>query len=145
MKTIKIILMLLFIFLPAISGCQVQKEVAFNQLFQHPSSFNGRTIIIEGFYFEGFEVMTLAEGLKYSGLVEGHVWPDGHRIWIEGGIPNEIRNRMNRQNQVGPDELYGKIKIEGKFQYGEKYGHLGGYESQLTPEKVEILIWEKPQ
>ena len=139
MKKVLIILASVFILLPVLPGCEVQKEVTFDQLFRNPGSYNGRTVSIEGFYFEGFEVVVLAEGLKNSGLVEGHIWPDGHRIWIEGGISNEIRDQMTRQNQVGPNELYGKIRVEGRFQYGERYGHLGGYESQIIPEQVEFI------
>jgi hypothetical protein len=122
-----------------LSGCEVQKEVTFDQLTANPGSYNGRTITVDGFFFEGFEVEVLAEKLEPSGLAPGHIWPKGKMIWIEGGIPQEARDRLTQQNQVGPRELFGRIRITGKFSYGSKYGHLDGYDSQIKPERVEIL------
>jgi len=130
-----------------ILGCQqpgeatTAHEVTFEQLFSSPEQFHGKDIILEGFYFHGFEVIVLAESLEYSGYAEGHLVPRGRMLWIEGSIPLEIYNQLYQQQMMGPDERYGKIKVKGKFEYGGQYGHLGGYNSQITPSQVEILPW----
>jgi hypothetical protein len=46
---------------------------------------------------------------------------------------------------MGPLERYGKVRATGKFQYGGKYGHLGGYDSQIAPSKIELLGWTPPK
>lgn len=45
---------------------------------------------------------------------------------------------------MGPEERYGEIRLEGKFEYGGKFGHLGAYGSQIAPSKVELLPWSPP-
>jgi hypothetical protein len=42
---------------------------------------------------------------------------------------------------MGPEEHYGKLKITGSFEYGGHYGHVGGYDAQITPSEVEFLLW----
>jgi len=27
------------------------------------------------------------------------------------------------------------------FEHGEKYGHVGGFDSQIVPSEVELLAW----
>ena len=117
------------------------QEVTFEQLSTNPSKYSGRHITIEGFYFSGFEVIVLSEKLEYSGYAEGHIVPKGSMIWIEGGIPRGVYDRLYQQNMMGPSERYGKVRIEGKFEYGGKYGHVGGYEYQISPTEVELLPW----
>jgi hypothetical protein len=132
-------------------GCQqpgeetTAHEVTFEQLFSSPEQFHGKDIILEGFYFHGFEVIVLAEGLEYSGYAEGHLVPRGRMLWVEGGIPLEIYNQLYQQQMMGPDERYGKIKVKGKFEYGGQYGHVGGYNYQITPSQVELLSWPPPE
>jgi hypothetical protein len=60
-------------------------------------------------------------------------------LWIDGGIPREIYDRLVQQNMMVPDERYGKVKINGLFGYGGKYGHLGQFEFQVKPTLVELL------
>ena len=119
------------------------QEVTFKQLFVDPDSYNGRLISMEGFYFQGFEIQVITEKLEYSGYAEGHLVPKGRMIWIEGGIPEEVFDRLKQQQMLGPTERYGKVRITGQFDYGGKYGHLGGYDSQLVPSKVELLEWSQ--
>jgi len=128
-------------------GCQLPEkettahEVTFEQLFSSPKQFHGKNIILEGFYFHGFEVIVLAERLEYSGYAEGHLVPRGKMLWVEGGIPLEIYNQLYQQQMMGPDERYGKLKVKGKFEYGGQYGHVGAYNYQITPSQVELLSW----
>ena len=65
-------------------------------------------------------------------------------IWVESGIPKEVEDKLSRQQQMGPVELYGKVRMTGKFEYGEKYGHLGGFDEQITPRETTILPWSPP-
>jgi hypothetical protein len=116
-------------------------EVTFEQLLTDPTQYHGRQITLEGFYFQGFEVVVLSEGLEPSGYAEGHLIPKGRMLWIEGGIPLEIYNRLQEQEMMGPEEHYGKLKVTGGFEYGGQYGHLGGHDAQITPSEVELLPW----
>src|SRR5512136_1381012 len=109
-------------------GCNpvMTAEVKFDQLFTNPSKYNNTEIMIEGFYFHGFETIVLSERLEMSGYAPGHLVPKGRMIWVEGGIPKEVEDKLNRQQQMGPLELYGRVRMTGMFGYGGKYGHLGG-------------------
>ena len=50
-------------------------------------------------------------------------------------------DELTQQQMMGPSERYGKLVITGKFEYGGRYGHLGGYDSQITPIEVKLLSW----
>jgi len=133
-----------------ISGCTnleapvEAEEVSFDRLFCNPNQYNGKRIIMEGFYFSGFEIVVLSEGLQYSGYSEGHLIPKGRILWIEGGIPREIYDKLYGQDAMGPSERYGKLKVKGVFEYGGEYGHLGGYNYQIIPSEIELLAWSPP-
>jgi hypothetical protein len=125
-------------------GCTNQemgKETTFEQLFSNPDQYSGKDINLEGFVFLGFETMVISEELKYSGYTEGHLIPNGRMLWIEGGVPTDIYNGLFEQKMMGPAERYGKVLINGIFEYGEKYGHLGGFESQIIPQEIQLLDW----
>ncbi|MBM3154450.1 MAG: hypothetical protein FJ008_03865 [Chloroflexi bacterium] len=128
------------------SGMQPTKtpQVTFDQLFADPARYNGKQIVIEGFYFHGFEVIVLCERLEYSGHAPGHLVPAGKMMWIEGGIPRDVFDQLYRQQMMGPTERYGKISITGKFQYGNKYGHVGAYQAQIVPSEALLLQWSPP-
>ncbi|MFC1894123.1 hypothetical protein ACFLYR_08975 [Chloroflexota bacterium] len=121
------------------------KEITFDQLFADPGKYNESKVILEGFYFHGFEVIVLSEQLEYSGYAEGHLVPKGRILWVEGGIPKEIYDKLNQQQMMGPTERYGRIRIGGTFEYGAIYGHLGAYDSQVTPTEVELLPRTLPE
>ena len=136
---------LILIVLALVVGCgeqqQTAQDVSFDQLFSSPGKYNGKQITLEGFYFSGFEANVISERLDYSGYAEGHLVPKGRMMWVEGGLPLDIYNRLQQQQMMGPTERYGKVRIIGKFQYGGKFGHLGGYEYQIIPATVELLPW----
>ena len=126
----------------AFLGCQPSAgEVTFDELFSNPQRYNGRSLTIEGFYFHGFEVIVVTEELAPSGYAEGYLIPKGRMLWVEGGIPLEIYNRLYTQSMMGPTERYGRVRITGRFSYGGQYGHVGGYDAQITPSEVELLEW----
>ena len=130
-------------------GCSEERaaevqDATLEQLFTNPDKYNGKQVIVEGFYFHGFETIVLSERLEYSGYAEGHLVPKGKMLWVEGGIPKEIYDKLNQQQMMGPAERYGKVKITGKFEYGGKYGHLGAYDSQIVPSEVQLVPWSPP-
>ena len=104
---------------------------------------------MEGFYFHGWETIVLSERLEETGFAEGHLWPKGNMVWIENNLnPKDIYDRLYEQEMIGPVERYGKVRVEGRFDYGERYGHAGGFDAQIVPSKVELLPWSpspKPQ
>lgn len=120
------------------------KEVTFEQLFLDPYLYNGKDIVIEGFYYQGWETIVLSEKLVFSGYAPGHLIPDGKMLWIEKGVPKEIYDNAYQQQMMGPLERYGKVRIKAKFEYGGEYGHLGQYEYQVIPREMELLIWTPP-
>jgi len=143
-----VLICVLLLFLVLNAGCRGEQEaqqVTLEQLFSNPHKYNGEYVITEGFYFGGFEVIVLSENLEYSGYAEGHLIPKGRMLWLEGGIPKEVYDRLYSQQTMGPLERYGKIRVEGKFEYGGKYGHLGGYNYQITPSQVDLLPWSPPE
>lgn len=132
-----------------IAGCNENQapeveEVTFNQLFADPDKYNSNEIIIEGFYFHGFEVIVLSESLEFSGYAQGHLIPEGKMVWVEGGIPQEVYDKLYQQQMMGPLERYGKVRVKGKFEYGAEYGHLGAYSAQIVPSEIEVLPWSPP-
>ncbi len=46
-------------------------------------------IILEGFYFHGFEVIVLSERLEYSGYAEGYFVPKGECSGLKAEYPRK--------------------------------------------------------
>jgi hypothetical protein len=132
-------LLLIILISPACGGSGTSQVVAFDKLVSNPAAYNGKTIVVEGYYFHGFEIIVLCNRLEPSGYAEGHLIPKGELIWIQGGIPHEIYQKLTQQQMVGPTERYAKIRITGKFESGGHYGHLGGNKYQITPTNVELV------
>ena len=116
-------------------------EVDLEKIFTSSDQYNGKNVIIEGFYFHGWEIIVLCEKLEPSGYAEGHFVPGGRMIWVEGGIPKDVYEMLYKQEMMGPEERFGKIRIQGIYEYGGKYGHLGGFSSQIISLKVDQLQW----
>ncbi|MHC4310561.1 MAG: hypothetical protein ACYSSN_11500 [Planctomycetota bacterium] len=131
---------------PAQKGPQIAeaKEVTFEQLFSAPEEYGGKDIVIEGYYYQGWETIVLCEELVYSGNAPGHLIPKGKMLWIENGVPREIYDSAYQQQMMGPLERYARVRIKGKFEYGGKYGHLGGLDSQIIPSEVVLVPWSPP-
>ena len=131
--------------LPVLTSTPTEvQNVTFDELFSSPDQYNGRDILLEGFYFHGWETIVLSEKLEPTGRAEGHLWPQGQKIWIEGSIPEGIFDQLYQQEVLGPIERFGKLRIEGAFQYGAGYGHLGGYNAQIVPSEVVLLPRSPP-
>jgi hypothetical protein len=141
------VFLLLLIFVTASITCCGNggaNDITFDLLFDNPAKYNNKDIMIEGFFFHGFETIVLSERLELSGFAPGHLVPKGRMMWLEGGIPKEVEDRLSRQQQMGPVELYGKVRMIGKFESGDKYGHLGGFDEKITPRETTILPWSPP-
>ena len=89
--------------------------------------------------------MVLSEELKQSGYAKEHLIPGEKMLWIEGGIPTDIHDKLYEQHIMGPFERYGKVLAKGMFQYGGQYGHLGAYRYQISPSEIQLLSWSPPQ
>ena len=118
--------------------------MTFESLFANPQNYNDREITIEGYYFSGWETNVLSERLEQWQALTPRLLPDGATMWVEGGIPKEIYDKLYEQQSSGPVERFGKVRVTGKFQYGGKYGHLGASNAQITPLNVELLDWSPP-
>jgi hypothetical protein len=132
-----------------LTSCQanqpdVPEEVTFDQLLANPGQYGGKEIVLDGYYFASFETILIAEEMEYSGYAEGHLIPSGRLIWVDGGMPIEIYAQLYRQDMMGPEERYGKIRLTGRFEYGGEYGHLGGFDYQINLEEAELLPWSPP-
>ncbi len=118
------------------------KEVTFDELFASPERYSGAEVVLTGFYFHGWETIVLSERLEPTGRAEGHLWPQGRKVWIEGDLaPADVYDQLYVQEMIGPEERLGKLRISGRFEYGEVYGHVGGFEAQIVPAVVELLEW----
>ena len=116
--------------------------VAFEELFSDPDQYSGTDILLEGFYFDGWETTVLSERLELTGRAEGHLWPRGRMVWIENNlILTEVYDQLYQQEMIGPLERYGKLRIRGRFEHGGRYGHGGGFDAQFVPTEVELLPW----
>ena len=114
------------------------------ELIASPYRYDGREILLEGFYFQGWESNLLSERMEASGLAEGHIWPAGLKIRVESSIPSAVYGWLHQQDMIGPVERYGKVLMNGTFQSGGGYGHLGGFDAQIVPSQVEVLEWSPP-
>ena len=141
-----LILVCLLLTIGSIPGCNQSRaeEVTFDQLFSNPNGYSNRDVTIEGFFFQGFEIIALSERLELSGLAVGHLVPRGRMIWVSGGISKDVYDSLSQQQMMGPIERYGKVRMTGKFESGGKYGHVGGYDQQITPTETGILPWSPP-
>ena len=120
-------------------------DVTFDELLSDPDRYEGEVISLDGFFFDGFETTVLSEMMEYSGFADGHLWPKGQMIWIENNpILSEIYGQFFEQTMIGPTERYGKLRIEGRFDYGARYGHAGGFVAQIVPAEIELLPWSPP-
>jgi hypothetical protein len=117
--------------------------ITFSQLTSEPAKYNGQTVTIDGFWFDGFEIEVLAERLIPSSYAQGNLQPDGVKIWGYGGIPAEISRQLYLQpdNSTGYQAHYGKVELTGILAYGGGYGQMNSYQYQLTVQSAKLLAW----
>lgn len=121
------------------------KEVTFDDLVSNPEKYNKSNVVVEGFYLFSFEVNIFVKELAFL-PPDNRVRARGGSIWIGGGkgLDEFDFNKLHQQTIMGENVYYGKVKIRGRFEYGEQYGHLGYYNYQIFPSEMEILQWSSP-
>lgn len=96
------------------------EDVESYKLVDHPEDYNGKRVCTEGKYVKDFEVNALIGAVLPcidEPLLLGCESPVIY-IWLENPDITELENSMAR--------------VCGTFEYGEKYGHLGGYDYQIS-------------
>jgi hypothetical protein len=126
------------------TGCGGNQTVTFAGLFTKPESYNEKTITIEGYFWQGWETIVFAEELDYFMSSRRALAPGGRMMWVEGGIPKDVYDRLYVQSGPAGDERFGKVKVTGTFRYGGKYGHVGGFNAEIAPVSVTLLDWTPP-
>ena len=118
-------------------------QITFAQLTADPAKYNGQTVTIDGFWFDGFEIEVLAERLIPSSYAQGNLQPDGVKIWGYGGIPTEISRQLYLQpdNSTGYQAHYGKVELTGNLEFGGGYGQMNSYQYQITVQSAKLLTW----
>jgi hypothetical protein len=149
MKRYLLTLLILSSLITPLAGCASGQpvKVAFSDLISNPERYDGKEIIIEGYWFDGFEIVVLAERLEPSSFAEGNLQPGGVKIWIKGGLSEEVSSQLYLQpnNSTGYPAHYGKVELTGKLEYGEQYGHMNAYQYQMTVTESRLLPWAPPQ
>jgi hypothetical protein len=126
------------------SGCGgSDPDLAFSQLISQADQYNGKTVILEAFYFSGFEISALSETLGPSTFADGRMTPSGNLIWVAGGISQALYDKLFTQTTTLPGyaEHFGKLRIAGKFESIGSYGHLNSYNYQITIISAVPLDW----
>ena len=148
------------------SACtSASRPITFAQLISKADEYNGKTVTLEAFYFSGFRIDDLAGSLKLEAFdisrfktdaltgslktatsVERRMVPVGTLVWVEGGIPQELQDKLFKQSNTtsGYIEYFGKLKIWGKFETGGEYGHFYSYQYQINITRAELLEWTPP-
>jgi len=132
--------------LPGASGCQSNQSITFSDLVSRADRYNGKTVTFEAFYFSGFEISALSESVGPADSGPWRIVPRGTLIWVKGGIPRELIDRLYGQTDTpsGYPERVGRLKVTGMFETGGRYGHLDAYEYQITITEAEVLEWSPP-
>lgn len=116
-------------------------SISFAQLNLTPDRYSGKIVSIQGFWFDGFEIVVLSERLEPSSYAPGNVQPGGTLIWVKGGLPEEVSKQLYLQpdNPTGYPAHYGKVELIGVLEYGARYGHLDAYRYQLTVQTATLM------
>jgi hypothetical protein len=102
--------------------------ISFSELISDPIKYSGKNICTEGIYLSGFEASALGADI-YE--LNGSIYLTEPAIWIEG---IEVINLTECKTSNGYS--FCPAKVCGHFEYGQKYGHLGGYEYQIISSKI---------
>jgi hypothetical protein len=138
-----IILSTFLITIPFVSACQRPTSLTFEQVITHPENYNEKQITVEGFFFNGFEIVCLSQKLVPSTFHAGNVAPAQPLIWVTGDLGKDVYDHLYTQNETpsGYAEHYGKVRVTGTFHYGSKYGHLDSYKYKLDVSSATLLKW----
>jgi hypothetical protein len=122
----------LFIFFFLLAACRSRDgtslTIPFIELLSNPIKYSGSNICTEGIYLSGFEVSALGAD-TYT--LNGNIYLTEPAIWVEGV---EVVN-LN-ECKVYQGYSFCSVKICGRFEYGNQYGHMGGYEYQIISSQI---------
>ncbi len=100
--------------------------VQFESLVATPQHYNGQLICTRGVALSGFEASGLAAATYED---EGAVQLTEPIIWLERA---DVRSQTDCfTTSTVPVYEFCRATVCGRFEYGSRYGHLGGYEFQL--------------
>ena len=101
------------------------KKVTINKVMQNPNLYNNKKIEIEGFFYFGFEDVSISETIKSS---------QKERIWIKFNYFNkgfkDNKGNFLFENDKMKSYLGKKIKIKGVYD-SKNNGHLGLYKGTI--------------
>ena len=117
------------------------KILTFSELITSADEYNGKTVTVEGFYFSGFEITALAGSLGWAEFEPERIVPQQPLIWtsLERNIQSELLTQTKTPS--GYPEYFGKVRVTGKFETGETYGHMNAYTFKLTVTSTAVLAW----
>lgn len=108
--------------------------VSVSELVTNPSSYNGRWIRTTGIWVSGFEASSLSDSTFEK---NGVTYLKEPTIWISEDVVKDKRDCFSEE--LVPPVTFCTVDVEGIFEYGDRYGHLGQYEFQVIDKT------EKPQ
>ncbi len=115
--------------------------VTFDQLVTDANKYSGNFVTVEGYFFAGFEISALASALAPATYAPENVAPVQPLIWVEGNLGQSVYDGLKQQSNTpsGYPERFGKVRVTGQFQTGEKYGHLNAYNYKLSVISAALL------
>ena len=115
--------------------------LGFAELTSNANKYNGKTVTVEGCFFSGFEIVAFGDSLNKS--ESGRYTPAGDLIWLTGGLPQNVMDRLYTQTDTpsGYPEHFAKIRLTGVFEYGKTYGHMDAYKYRITITDAVWLDW----
>ena len=126
-KTTPLTLFTSAMLLIACSSGSTESGVDFSSLASDPSDCDGKVIKTTGWHVDAFETSALGEAAGQRG---GATYLTEPSIWI-----NRAAVRAEAECFIAetiPHARFCRMEVEGRFEYGETYGHLGAYKYQIT-------------
>jgi hypothetical protein len=122
------------LFCATLNGCGLERRctptlVAIEALTTRPEEFAGKRVCTEGVLVSGFEASSLGPSTH---VVDGPMRLTGPAIWVEQA---EIMLRSDcfaTETPPYPSYEFCRVRLCGRFDYGEKYGHGGCCDYQLS-------------
>ena len=146
----------IFGFLVMFAACS-KRPLNVTELSEKPAEFNGKIVRVSGCFKAGQETVALlpCRTLDQKAIQEA-VWVEDleafeyfesiaprDRKWRsthEGHLSDADREQMRRLFSTKTRKPFPVI-LEGEFQVGQKYGHLGGFDRQIILYKVVAAEW----
>jgi hypothetical protein len=136
----------IILILALVTGCRnspSNQVLSVDQLTSQADKYNGKTVTVEGFYFDAFEMEALAGSLGPATYDPKNLTPQGTLIWLKGALPDSVYKQLitsDLSNPTGYPEHYGRVSITGTLATG-KFGHMDAYNYQLTITTGSVIPW----